>query len=438
MPTPGVVCPSKAKLEWHVQKPVNRLIMSTSERIKAQPSSVFRGPGLKLVACLILSASGCLVKLGAREALAPAAKPSVSVVHAPTNCLVPEVFMDARGTLHMVYGLEHHAYYVRSTNNSGTFLPPVRVNTAGMVETKMGERGPKLAVGSDGIIHVAWVDEWAPGVRTFVRYSRSVDGGRSFEPLKTLSAMSGVDGATLTADGKGNVVAFWHVMTDPKPEVKSATWLHTARSSDHGATFAPNEKVVATNLSGLACSMCMMRARTDAEGNVCVAFRSAEDSIRDFYVLKGRITENQFNAVRVNEDNWKIDFCPMCGPELTIAAGGQSLCAFMSRKKAYWAVSDLPGTGFRRHVATPANEEDEIYPTAIANRRCDVLFVWQVGPMATTGTATVKWARYDRNGQPTGETGTIGKSFAGTKATAFVGSDDNFYIVTTASTATTP
>jgi hypothetical protein len=299
----------------------------------------------------------------------------------------------------------------------------------------MGERGPKLAVGNDGVVHVVWMDEWAPGVKTFVRYTRSLDGGKSFEALIALSSMSGIDGVTATADGRGNVVAFWHVMTDPKPDVKSATWLYTTRSTDNGSTFGANEKVVLTNLSGLACSMCMMRARVGADGNVYLAFRSAEDSIRDFYVLKGRITENRFAAVRVNEDDWKIDFCPMCGPEFTFAADGQSLCAFMSRKKVYWAISDSSLSAFRLHVATPANEEDEIYPTAVANRNGDVLLVWQVGPMAVRGTATVKWARYSKDGQPTGETGVVGKSFAGTKATAFVGTDDSFYIVTTASAA---
>ena len=32
----------------------------------------------------------------------------------------------------------------------------------------------------------------------------------------------------------------------------------------------------------------------------------------------------------------------------------------------------------------------------------------------------------------------VGKSFAGTKATAFVGNDDNFYIVTTAQKTNAP
>jgi glutamate--cysteine ligase len=36
------------------------------------------------------------------------------------------------------------------------------------------------------------------------------------------------------------------------------------------------------------------------------------------------------------------------------------------------------------------------------------------------------------DGKPTGEKGTIGKSYSGTKPTAFVGTDDAFYIVTTA------
>jgi hypothetical protein len=95
-------------------------------------------------------------------------------------------------------------------------------------------------------------------------------------------------------------------------------------------------------------------------------------------------------------------------------------------------------TGYRLHVGTPTGEEDALYPSAVANRNRDVLFVWQMGPMAVKGTATVKWARYDQDGRPTGEAGMVGKSFAGTKATAFVGNDDNFYIVTTAQKTNAP
>lgn len=70
----------------------------------------------------------------------------------------------------------------------------------------------------------------------------------------------------------------------------------------------------------------------------------------------------------------------------------------MTSNRVYWAISDHPITGFRLHVATPAHEANEIYPTVTANRRGEVLFLWQIGPMSTSGTATVKWARYNIDG----------------------------------------
>ncbi len=178
--------------------------------------------------------------------------------------------------------------------------------------------------------------------------------------------------------------------------------------------------------------MCMMRARIGADGRVYLAFRTAEKNIRDFYVLAGLPTENRFTALRVNNDNWELKTCPMCGPELTVAPDGRQLCAFMSRHKVYWAISDARTAGFALHAPTPAHEPDEIYPTAVANRKGEVLLVWQVGPMSTTGKAIVHWAMYRLDGKFTGEQGTLGTTTSGTKATAFVATDDSFRIVTTA------
>lgn len=381
----------------------------------------------------LLSLLVCLLSAGWTQAAeGPAAGLPVHVVQAPAGCFVPDVVLDARGVLHMVYALRQNAYYVQSRDNGATLTAPVQINTAGTVEFKMGERGPKVAVGSDGGIHVVWVDCWAPGVKTFVRYAHSQDGGRRFSPQRAVSSMNGVDGVTVTADGLGHVLVFWHVAHPPQQEIPQATWLHLARSTDNGRTFLADEHVQIANHSGLACSMCMMRARIAADGQATLVFRGAERNIRDFHVLKGPADGNRFTSIRVNEDNWELNKCPMCGPELTPGPDGRQVCAFMSRHRVYWTVSDARLTRFQLHVATPAGEQDEIYPTAVANRRGQVLFVWQVGPMSTTGQATVKWARYTADGKFTGEQGTLGRTTSGTKATAFVGTDDEFYIVTTA------
>jgi hypothetical protein len=387
---------------------------------------------------ILIAVAGVFSLLGdgltepARAESRPSAPPAVQVVKAPVGCFVPDVMIDRKGILHMVYALNQNAYYVRSNDCGGKWTRPIQVNSAGSVEFKMGERGPKLAVGKDGMIHVVWIDCWAPDVKTFVRYARSQNQGESFERMKTLSSTSGNDGVTMTADGAGHVAAFWHVANPPQAEVPQGTWLHMARSTDNGNTFAHDERVQIANHSGLACSMCMMRARTGADGALYLAFRSAEKSIRDFYVLKSASGENRFTAIRVNDDNWLFNECPMCGPELTVGPEGGLLCAFMSRHKVYWSVSDVRVASFQRHVATPSNENDEIYPTAVVNRHGDVLFVWQVGPMSTTATATVHWACYKPDGEFSGRQGVLGTTTSGTKATAFAGDDGTFYIVTTA------
>lgn len=382
-------------------------------------------PAPKFIAALIVVASFAFATNGRGD-------DSPSIIRLPSDTFVPDVAVDAKGILHMVFGRGDHAWYVRSADNGMTLSEPVAVNSEGKVGLTMGERGPKIALGADGSIHVVWADRWSPGAKCYVKYARSTDGGRTFERPRQISSMPGVDGVTMAADADGNVLVFWHVFQPPQNEVKQGHHMYLSRSADNGRTFAAEERVKISNLKDLACSMCMMRARIGADGNVYLAFRSAQDNVRDFYVLKSPKTQNNFTALRVNTDNWVLDTCPMCGPELTFDSAGRAICAFMSRHRVYWAISDEKLAGFSLHVATPANETDEIYPAAVANRAGEVLFLWQVGPMSTTGRATVKWAIYKQDGSFTGAQGVLGTSTSGTKPTAFVGADGRFYLVTTA------
>lgn len=354
----------------------------------------------------------------------------VDVVHLPEGALVPDVVMDDTGVLHMVYGMCDDAWYVRSTNNGRTFSPPVKVNTEGKVTLKMGERGPKLALGKGGSIHVVWADQWSPGVKVYPRYSRSLDGGRTFEPPRAMASLFGIDGLTVASDGEDNVIVFFHHVSPPQQEIPYAHRLYLVHSTDNGSTFGPEERMRIQGMDDLACSMCMMRARITADGNVNLALRVANDNIRDFFLMRGLKRENTFVPLRVNEDRWKLMTCPMCGPELTLDPAGRMLCAFMSRHHVYW--SALEDGRFKLHVATPAEENDEIYPGAFGDGKGQVLLIWQVGPMAVRRRATVKWALYGYDGLFTGKQGTIGVSTSGTKATAFAGTDGVFHIVTTA------
>ncbi len=69
---------------------------------------------------IFIAVAGAFSLLGDGSAVSAVAEnvatapPAVRVVQAPAGCFVPDVIMDAKGMLHMVYALNRNAYYVRS------------------------------------------------------------------------------------------------------------------------------------------------------------------------------------------------------------------------------------------------------------------------------------------------------------------------------------
>jgi hypothetical protein len=229
--------------------------------------------------------------------------PLVTLVRAPGGAQVPEGVVDPSGTLHLTYGRDNNAYYAQSRDGGITFGRPVRLNRQLGSVTLGGEHGPKLARGQDGVIHVVWLaqDPSASGVW----YTRSTNGGRSFEPERNvLDQNTHCDSATVAADRQGSVWIFWldgRLPPDPKSPLASPIFM--ARSHDGGAAFSRNEPVKHDH-PGLACACCRLEARVSADGYLYLSFRSGYRNVRDAYLLKGRKEENDFRAVRISEDDW--------------------------------------------------------------------------------------------------------------------------------------
>jgi hypothetical protein len=248
-----------------------------------------------------------LFALLASAACAAGSRAEIKIVRVPDGGQVPEVVLDSKGVLHLTYGRGSpgNAYYVQSHNGGRSFTPPVQLNRQPNTVTTGMERGPKLAVGKDGIVHVTWLGYYKIGGGIW--YTRSVDGGRTFEPERNLlDTETGCDNATVTADRQGNVFVLW---TDgrlgPDPNSPVASPIFMARSTDSGATFSKNEPVH-HDYPGRACGCCRLEAQVGGDGNLYIAFRGGYQNIRDPYLLKGRKTDNNFKAVRVSVDNWKF------------------------------------------------------------------------------------------------------------------------------------
>ena len=99
---------------------------------------------------------------GVAAAAAPASRPAVRLVRVPDGGVFPQAQTDARGTIHLTYTTGDPAaadvYYARSADGGDTFSRPVRVNRGPGGAVVVGTvRGPQMAVGRDGRVHVAWM-----------------------------------------------------------------------------------------------------------------------------------------------------------------------------------------------------------------------------------------------------------------------------------------
>lgn len=236
----------------------------------------------------------------------------------PEGGFLPEAVADQEGTVHVVFHRGDpgkcdlfHATFSPATR---TFSDPVRINSipgAGIAGGSV--RGAHLAIGAEGVLHVAWMGstETAPdGDHALIPmcYTRSTDGGRSFEPQRSVvNTAFGLDGGgSLAADRKGNVHVVWHAMGDDHGPANRRVVV--ASSEDNGRSFAP-ERTLDTKASGV-CPCCGIRAASSPQGEFFVLFREAPAAdqrgvrILSFDPAKGSTT-------LLHQDPWKIETCPV-------------------------------------------------------------------------------------------------------------------------------
>ena len=218
----------------------------------------------------------------------------VAIVRVPNGGIKPSLALDAAGVVHLAYFAGDpkggDAFYVTSRDWGVAWSAPVRVNSqAGSVLGVSSIRGPRLALGRGGRVHVLWNGSSvakpraplnpaqpadSPHNGTPLLYTRLDDTHRAFEPQRNvMSRTCALDGGSdIAADSEGRVFAVWHAMLPgAKGEAERAIWV--ARSDDDGATFA-EEKNALPQPTG-ACACCSVAAAVDETGALAILFRAA-------------------------------------------------------------------------------------------------------------------------------------------------------------------
>lgn len=307
----------------------------------------------------------------------------VRVIAPPNQGAVPDAEVDGRGVIHLVYVSGENVDYVRSENSGRSFTSPVRVNSeSGTVHPAHMFRGPDVAIGRDGMVHVVWYSNAyqrkLPKEQWGVQYTRWNPVTKAFEPTRNLNHRPS-DNYSLAADSRGNVAVLW-----------MAGGMFLTGSRDDGKTFAGELKVSGAD----TCECCASRALLGPQATLHGLYRDKTGDDRDMYLVSLGLDGAGVRRAKLSRQSWHINACPMTGAFLAEASRGGMIGAWEREGQIYFGrlASDgkllAPG-----EVATPRMEYLRKFPAALAASDGTIIVAWKHG-------RTLEWQRYDGGGKP--------------------------------------
>ncbi len=253
--------------------------------------------------------------------------------HVPTTApealfKTPTIAAAADGTLWRVWVEQRHVVVSFSRDRGRSFAPPVRVTRDPEPVDANGESRPKIALGGSGDVYVSYTRLGQRPYTGDIRFSRSVDGGRTFESPRTINddgLETGHRFDALTVGPDGTVYVLWIDKRDlERAEAQGRAYegaaLYYAVSRDRGATFTPNRKI-----KDQVCECCRLAHDFDNRGRLVLAWRDVmPGSIRDHAMVRIAPDGTLSNVDRVTTDHWILNGCPHHGPALAIGTAGHT------------------------------------------------------------------------------------------------------------------
>ncbi len=330
----------------------------------------------------------------------------VNRVSCPDDGAAPAAQVDDRGVLHLVYVSGENVYYVTSSDNGKTFQRSIRVNSepdntfAGMF------RGPDIALGAKGRVHVIWYNNGyqrkLPQEQWGVMYSY-LDPGKEFIPARNLNHKPS-DNYSLAANARGEVAIFW-----------MAAALFLTASTDNGVTFDPAVKIEEVD----TCECCASRAVFAADGSLYCAYRDKANNVRDMFLARRSASRTNFLTEKISVTPWPIKGCPMTGTSLTGAKDGLVM-AWQTKEQIYYTRHTGKSASARsREIRVPVYGGK--WPVALSAPDGTLLVTWKKS-------STVGWQLFDANDKPLGPSESAPSKNTGRHA-AVLAKDGSFLVI---------
>lgn len=229
------------------------------------------------------------------------------------------------GQVVMTFGGGSTIYFASSADGGQNFGAPVKVAEVGALALRR-HRGPRIAVLKDALVISAIVGDkpeseprpanW-PAATELVVF-RSTDRGKTWTRS---GVINDVPGATreglhaMVADASGNLHAAWLDLRE------KGTRLYGAHSTDGGLTWSRNY-LIYESPDGTICQCCAPSLAVGPDGSVWAMWRNVLDGSRDMYASRSRDGIHFEPAMKLGQETWKLNACPMDGGGIAITEKG--------------------------------------------------------------------------------------------------------------------
>lgn len=281
---------------------------------------------------------------------------------ASLRCAVATTATFHDGRLWAAWAFGGHVYVNHSDDRGETFSPPIPVNRVPERVAADGENRPKVVIGPEGEVYVAWTRRLPAPYTGNIRFSRSLDGGRTFTTPVTVNDdrhLTSHRFESLAVNGKGTVYLAWLDKRDRVAEEQTGgsyrgAALYYTFSDDRGRSFRPDRKVV-----DHTCECCRTAMATGPEGLPVVIWRHIYgEDVRDHALTWFEGPDTPGPVRRLSRDQWHIDACPHHGPALSVAGDGVLHAAWFNNAEARHGLFYARSRDRGETIATPVGVGD--------------------------------------------------------------------------------
>lgn len=328
----------------------------------------------------------------------------VRLERVPEGGMQPQIATARDGTLHLIYlhgdprGCD--VRHVTKKPGASAWSTPRTINSTPHSAIAAGTiRGAQIAIGRDGSPHIVWngPGDHKRGIPAPLFYSRSLNGGGSFEPQRDLRAgTQALDGgASIAASPQGAVFVVWHGAPAGAEPGEINRRVYVLKSTDNGRTFATPQ--IANAADPGVCACCSLKAFITPGGELFTLYRAARDKTQRDVVL---MTSRDGGATFQHRDigRWAIHACPMSSFS-AISDGAHTRGAWEAEGKVYTALLDAGSD------ALAVSGGKARHPSLAINEQGETLITWSIGTGWQKG-GQLGWLVLDPSGRPTPQHGT--------------------------------